>query len=151
MHEMYFSLKWLHIVGACVGFGSNMTHLFWILSANSDPINRANILRLVKKIDDYLAVPAYTVTIAAGIAMWLWKWPTDASWIIASLILSVILTLMGISFGPFMKKWIRMAKERPDDMQRLPVLARRLTAWWAGIVATVFVIVYLMVRKPMLW
>jgi len=154
VHEMYFSIKWLHVVGACIGFGSNMTHLFWILSANSDPANRANILRLVKKIDDYMAIPAYIVTIACGMTMWLWKWPTDTPWIIASLILSAVLTFMGISFGPFMKKWIRMAKkaqENPEDFTRLPVLARRLTMWWAGIAGSVIVIIYLMVRKPMLW
>ena len=66
MHEMYFSIKWLHIVGACIGFGSNMTHLFWLLAANGDSENRANILRLVKKIDDYMAVPAWAVTVMAG-------------------------------------------------------------------------------------
>ena len=65
MHEMYFGIKWIHIIGACIAFGSNVTHLFWILSANGDPANRANILRLVKKIDDYLAIPAYIVTIAS--------------------------------------------------------------------------------------
>lgn len=151
MHEMYFSLKWLHIVGACIGFGSNVTHLFWILSANRDPANRANILRLVKKIDDYMAIPAYIVTIGAGMTMWLWKWPTNTPWIVASLILSAVLTFMGISYGPFMKKWIRMARERPGDIARLTVFARRLTIWWAGIAASVFVIIYLMVRKPMLW
>ena len=63
MHEMYFSIKWLHIIGACIGFGSNITHLFWLMSANQDPINRANILRVVKKVDDLLAVPSYIITI----------------------------------------------------------------------------------------
>lgn len=151
MLEMYFSIKWLHIVGACIGFGSNMTHLFWIMSANGDNANRANILRLVKKIDDYMAIPAYIVTIACGMTMWLWKWPTNTSWIIASLILSAILTVMGISFGPFMKRWIRLAQNNPDDQTMLPVWSRRLTIWWAGIAGSVFVIIFLMVRKPMLW
>ncbi|MGI9344367.1 MAG: DUF2269 family protein [Gammaproteobacteria bacterium] len=151
MHEMYFGIKWLHIIGACIGFGSNVTHLFWILSANRDPMNRANILRLVKKIDDYMAIPAYIVTISAGMTMWLWKWPTNTSWIVVSLILSTVLTLMGISFGPFMKRWIRMAREHPDDTLTLTTWSRRLTIWWAAIAGSVFVIIFLMVRKPMLW
>ncbi len=151
MHEMYFGIKWLHIIGACIGFGSNVTHLFWIMSANGDPANRANILRLVKKIDDYMAIPAWVVTVAAGMTMWLWKWPTNTSWIIASLILTTILTVMGISYGPFMNRWIRMAREQPDDTVVLPLWARRLTLWWAAIAGSTFIIIFLMVRKPMLW
>lgn len=151
MHEMYFGIKWLHILGACIGFGSNMTHLFWLLSANRDPTNKANILRLVKKIDDFVAIPAYIVTIGAGMTMWLWKWPTNTSWIILSLFLSIILTIMGISFGPFMKRWIRLAKEDPAEGEMLPLWSRRLTIWWAMITGSVFVIIFLMVRKPMLW
>ena len=151
MHEMYFSIKWLHIIGACIGFGSNMTHLFWLMSANQDPINRANILRVVKKVDDLLAVPSYIVTIGAGMTMWLWKWPYNTSWIILSLFLSTILTLMGISFGPFMKRWISIAKETDGDSPKLNKWSRRLTIWWACISVSVFVIIFLMVRKPMIW
>ena len=151
MPDLYFTLKWLHVLGACIGFGSNITHLFWIFSANRDPDNRANILRLVKRIDDTVAIPAYVVAIGCGLTMWLWQWPVNTSWIIVSLIISVILTVMGISFGPFMKRWIRLAKEKPVDADTLPVLARRLTIWWAGISLTVFGIIYLMVRKPVFW
>jgi uncharacterized membrane protein len=151
MLELYVTIKWLHIIGACIGFGSNITHLFWLMSANRDPANRANILRLVKKIDDFMAIPAYIVTIGAGLTMWLWKWPTNTSWIIASLILSIVLTVMGISYGPFMKRWIRMAREQPDDTATLTTWSHRLTVWWAGIAGSVFIIIFLMVRKPMLW
>lgn len=151
MVELYFSIKWLHILGACIGFGSNVTHLFWIFSANRDPVNRANILRVVKKIDDFMSVPSYVVSISCGLAMWLWQWPTNTSWIVTSLVITTILTIMGISYGPFMKKWIRMAQERPADDRGLATLARRLTIWWAGITGSVFVVIYLMVRKPMLW
>lgn len=151
MHEMYFSIKWLHIVGACIGFGSNMTHLFWLLAANGDSENRANILRLVKKIDDYMAVPAWAVTVMAGMTMWLWKWPTNTSWIIMSLILTTILTVMGIAFGPLMKRWIKMAKENPHDTETLPRWNRRLTIWWAFISLSALIVLFMMVRKPMLW
>jgi uncharacterized membrane protein len=67
--EIYLSLKWLHIASACIGFGSNVTHIFWLLAANADPVHRSNILRLIKKIDDRLAVPAYIVTTICGTAM----------------------------------------------------------------------------------
>ena len=88
----------------------------------------------------------YTVTIACGMTMWLWKWPTNTSWIIPSLILSAILTVMGISFGPFMKRWIRLAQNNPYDQTMLPGWSRRLTIWWAGIAGSVFVIIFLMVK-----
>jgi uncharacterized membrane protein len=149
--EIYFLLKWLHVVSACIAFGSNVTHFFWILSANRDPVNRANILRVVKVIDDRLAVPAYVVTILCGATMWLWRWPVATSWIWASLILSIILTVMGISFGPFMKQWIRLAKDPSPENQPLFTLARRLTLWWGSIAASVLVILYMMVWKPALW
>jgi uncharacterized membrane protein len=148
--DLYYAIKWLHVLGACIGFGSNMTHLFWIFSANGDPANRANLLRLVKKIDDFLAIPAYVVAVTAGVTMWLWQWPLDTPWVITSLVLTILLTVMGIAFGPFMKRWIRLARDEPES-PRLAVLARRLTIWWAGISLSVFVIIYFMVVKPPLW
>ena len=151
MGELYISLKWLHVVAASVGFGSNLTHLFWILSANVDAVSGAEKLRVVKKIDDRLSVPAYVVAIGCGVTMWLLQWPIHSSWIITSLVLSSILTVMGISFGPFMKRWIRMAGEHAPGEDPLGIMARRLTIWWAAIVASVFLILYLMITKPTLW
>ncbi len=151
MADLYVSLKWLHIVSACIAFGSNVTHMFWIISANGDPVNRANILRLVKKIDDRLAVPSYVITGTCGIAMWLWQWPLYAPWIIVSLVLFTILTVMGISFGPFMLRWICLAGDQSPDNRPLITLAPRLTIWWGCISVGVVVIFYLMVWKPALW
>jgi len=151
MSDIYFGLKWLHVVAACIGFGSNVTHLFWLCSANVDGVSGAEKLRLVKKIDDRLAVPAYVVAIGAGIAMWLWQWPTGSSWIVASLVLSTALAGMGIAFGPFMYQWIRLAAEQRPGEPQLALLSRRLTIWWGSITASVLVILYLMVWKPVLW
>ncbi len=150
MPELYLFLKWLHVVAACVGFGSNVTHFFWLLSANADPPHRANTLRLVKKIDDRMAVPAYVVAIGCGAAMWWWRWPAWDSWIVASVALTALLAAMGTAYGPFMKRWIRLAGE-PQGSAQLATLSRRLTVWWAGISLSVLVILYLMVWKPALW
>jgi uncharacterized membrane protein len=153
--DLYIAIKWVHIVCACIAFGSNVTHFFWLLGANAtaDAAQRSNILRLVKKIDDRLAVPAYSVMVAAGVTMWLWQWPLYSSWIIASLVLTTVLTLMGISFGPFMNRWIRMAGEGTtgNDSARLLGLTRALTIWWGGIAVTVPFILYFMVWKPVVW
>jgi len=149
--EVYLGIKWLHIICACIGFGSNVTHMFWILAANRDPVHRANILRLVKKIDDLMAVPAYIVAVTCGSIMWFWQWPGNSSWLIASVILTAFLAISGIIYGPFMKKWIRLATDEPGDTRSLPVLTRRLTWVWAGITGSAFMILFLMVRKPMLW
>lgn len=151
MVEVYLGIKWLHIICACIGFGSNVTHLFWLIAANRDPVNRANILGLVKKIDDRMAVPAYIVAVTCGSIMWFWQWPGNSSWLIASVILTAVLATTGIIYGPFMKKWIRLAREEQSDGTALPVLARRLTWLWAGITGSAFMILFLMVRKPMLW
>jgi len=151
MGDIYIGLKWLHIASVCIAFGSNVTHIFWIIAANHDPVHRPNILRLIKKIDDRLAVPAWVVATICGATMWLWQWPINSSWIIVSLVLTVILTTMGITFGPFMYRWISLAEDPSHDNQPLMTLSRRLTIWWIGISATVFVILYLMVFKPVLW
>lgn len=147
--ETYLVLKWLHIAAASIAFGSNVTHFFWLLSANRDPASRANILRLVKKIDDRLAVPAYVVAILCGAVMWYWRWPADSSWAVLSLVLTLILAAMGTAYGPFMKKWIRQAQAEAGPGP-LP-LTRVLTIGWAAISVSVFVILYLMVWKPSLW
>ena len=151
MFDIYIGLKWLHIVTACIAFGSNVTHMFWIIAANGDPVNRENILRLVKKIDDRLAVPSYALMGACGITMWLWRWPLYTPWIVTSLVLFTILTVMGISFGPFMLKWIRLANDQSPDNPPLFTLTRRLTIWWACISISVLPILFFMVWKPRLW
>jgi hypothetical protein len=89
--------------------------------------------------------------VICGVTMWMWQWPTNSSWIIASVVLTGILASMGIAYGPFMKKWIRLAGHNPADSSELPVLARRLTVLWAGITGSALVVLFLMVRKPMLW
>lgn len=151
MTEPYLGLKWLHIVAACVAFGSNVTHIFWLLSAQRDPASRARILKTIKTIDDRLAVPAYVVTILAGAIMWLWHWPPDAAWVIVSIVLTSLLAVMGILYGPVMKKWILLAEARPWGDPELAAIARSLIFWWAVISLSVLVILYLMVRKPALW
>lgn len=150
MDELYTSIKWLHILGVCIGFGSNVTHVFWLLSANSDTISGAEKLRVVKKVDDLLAIPAYVIGISCGVTMWLWMWPLETSWIVFSLALSTVLTIMGISFGPFMKRWIVLAGDQPGS-DALAQLAKRLTTWWVAIVACVFIVLYMMIFKPQLW
>jgi len=153
MADLYFLLKWAHIGAAAVAFGSNVTHFFWLVSANAntEPGQRANMLRLVKKIDDRLAVPAYVLMVACGLGMWLWQWPLLSSWLVASLLLTALLTAMGVSFGPFMQRWIRLAGERPAADPLLLAISRRLTWWWGAIVLTVPIILYFMVYKPSLW
>jgi len=149
--EIYSVLKWLHIATAAIAFGSNVTHLFWIIGANNDPVHRANILRLVKKIDDRLAVPCYAVMVICGVTMWLRHWPPSESWLIASAVLTAILSAAGISFGPFMHRWIRVAGNPSADAAMLVLLQRRLTRWWAGLILVVPGILYWMIWKPRLW
>ena len=148
--NLYIAVKWFHVLGICIGFGSNVTHVFWLFSANGDMVSGAEKLRVVKKIDDRLSVPAYVVAIGCGIIMWLWKWPLMSSWIIVSLLLSTVLTVMGISFGPFMKRWIALADEQPGG-HRLERLSSVLTTWWVSIALFVLVILYMMIWKPMFW
>lgn len=149
--EIYLSLKWLHVASACIGFGSNVTHIFWLLAANADPVHGSNILRLIKKIDDRLAVPAYVVTTICGAAMWLSLWPTNTPWIVVSLVVTLILATMGTVYGPFMKKWIRLTAAPNPDLQQIAGLSRLLTTAWIGITVSVFGVLYLMIWKPLLW
>jgi uncharacterized membrane protein len=128
-----------------------VAHLFWLMSANVDGISGWEKLRVVKKIDDLMSVPAWVVTFACGITMWLWTWPLNTSWIVVSLTLGTILTIMGISFGPFMHRWIKLAKEQQPGEPQLARMSKRLTYWWLGIVLTVVLILYLMIWKPTFW
>ncbi|MCK6370505.1 MAG: DUF2269 domain-containing protein [Gammaproteobacteria bacterium] len=149
--HVYTFLKWLHVLTACIGFGSNVTHFFWLLAANRDPPSRANTLRLVKKIDDRLAVPAYAVTVICGVVMWWWRWPAGSSWLITALVLTLVMAVMGTAYGPFMKRWIRLAGEPGPENPALAPLSRQLTFWWATISLGVLAVLWLMVWKPDLW
>ena len=151
MFDFYMFLKWTHIISVIIALGSNITHFFWILAANNDPINRANILRLVKKIDDLMAVPCYVLAGAAGIAMWLMAWPTTESWIVVSLVLFVISSIWGITFDKPVKNWIRMARWPDKYGSTLENHGQTLTRRWFGIVSIAFIILLLMVFKPNFW
>jgi len=138
-------------MGVAIGFGSNLTHLFWLMSANRDAHSGAEKIRVVKRIDDRLSVPAYGIGVSCGIAMWLWTWPLNSSWVIASLALTVVAMVMGIAFSPFMHRWTKIAGECPPGEEPRATLSRWLTLWWAGITGSVVVVLYLMVWKPVLW
>jgi uncharacterized membrane protein len=148
MAEFYLFLKWLHILSAAVGFGSNVTHFFWLRAAvhDHDRTRGATLLALVKRIDDRVAVPAYISTVVCGAWMWLLSWPALTGWLLAAAVLTAIPTLLGIAYGHRFTQWaaILPALPAPAGCRH----AARMLRGWAAITLAVPLILVLMVWKP---
>ncbi len=148
MADFYLLLKWLHILSAAVGFGSNVSHFFWLRAAaqDHDRARGAVLLATVKRIDDRVAVPAYAAMVVCGVWMWGLGWPARTGWLLAAAALTGTLTMLGIAYGPRLSHWAAMPPAAAGADRRR--YAARMLAVWAAITLTVPLILCLMVWKP---
>jgi hypothetical protein len=64
---MLFSMiLWLHILSAVVAFGSNLTYFPWLSGVKKSAPSLVFTLRTLKKIDDWMANPAYVLAFFTG-------------------------------------------------------------------------------------
>ena len=148
MADFYLLLKWLHILFAAVGFGSNVSHFFWLRAAaqDHDRARRAVLLATVKRIDDRVAVPAYAAMVVCGVWMWALGWSAKTGWLLAASVLTGILTILGIACGPPLRHWAAMPLTTAAEARRR--CAVLMLGAWAAITLTVPLILFLMVWKP---
>jgi uncharacterized membrane protein len=154
----YFTLKYLHIIGAAVLLGTGAGIAFFMLLGHrtGDPVIVAGIARIVV-IADLLftasAVIAQPITgiLLAAIEGWsLWE-----SWIAVSIVLYLV---AGAFWLPVVWIQIRMrdlAQHAAAAGAPLPARYRRLFRVWFAFgfpaFASVLAIFWLMLAKPQLW
>jgi uncharacterized membrane protein len=148
-------LRWLHVIGATVLFGTGAGIAFFMVVAHHtrNPVLIAHVAGTVVLADFLFTASAVIVQPATGFALiWLGGWPLTEGWILLSLILYVF---TGFFWLPVV--WIQMqvrdiAREAVASGTPLPARYDRL--YWTWFIfgwpafAAVLGILWLMVVKP---
>lgn len=150
--EWTLLLKFVHIVAAIVAVGANLTYSFWIRYAGYDRDRLAWTIAGIRRLDNFVATPAYVVLLLSGILMVAGGvFSFQTSWIVVSLLLYVVVVLIAIFlYSPALKR--QMTEAESDPGSRAYRDAARLGNVFGVItLGVVLVIVALMVTKPSLW
>ena len=155
MPDLYVFLKWLHVLGAVVLFGTGVGTAFHFWMANrSQDVHAIAVAARTTMIADYaFTLPAVILQPATGFAMAILAgFPLASSWIAISFALYL---LAGACWIPVVVMQIRMTRlalaaardgtPLDDDYRRL--YARWFALGWPAFIALVIVF-WLMVAKP---
>ena len=142
-------LKLVHVLAVIVAVGANVTYAFWITAAGRDRLRLVFAIQGIRRLDRALALPAYLVVLATGVAMVLaGLYSFETGWIALSIGLYVLVAVVGIvAFAPAVRAQLAEAERDPTG-PAYEAAARRTTLLTYATIAIVAVIVGLMVAKP---
>ena len=145
-------LKLVHVVAAIIAVGANLTYAYWIRHAALDRDRLIWTMAGIRRLDNFVATPAYVVLLITGILMVVGGLFTfQTSWILASIALYVAVVVFGlVLYAPALKRQLAEA-ERDPHSPAYQDAARLSTVFGVITLAAVLTIVFLMVTKPTLW
>lgn len=149
---LYEFLKFVHVLLAIVAVGFNASYGIWIARAAKEPEHELHVLRGIKFLDDRIANPAYGLLLAVGIALvFVGGWEITTFWILTSLILFVVTTLVAVVlYTPALRRQIALLEAGQGRSDEYAALSKRAAAIGAALGVLVVAIVFLMVTKPTL-
>ena len=149
------AVKYLHVLGAIVIFGTGLGTAFhmWCAHRTGDARVIAAAARSTALADWIFTTPAVVLQPLTGVALaWLYGWPLTTGWLIASVALYL---LAGACWLPVVWLQLRMralAQTAAETGAPLPAAYRRAArAWfWLGWPAflAMFAILHLMIARP---
>lgn len=158
MSNLILALKFVHVVGASVLFGTGLGIAFfmWMANRSGEPDVIAATARIVAIADALFTATAIVVQPVSGVLLaWLIGYSLLDGWIAASLILYVV---VGLCWLPVVWIQIRLrdlARAAAEKGSTLPAEYHRLYGIWFTLgwpaffgVLAIFV---LMIWKPVLW
>lgn len=151
--SLYLILKYVHILSAIIAFGANITYALWLTRAEKKPDALPFTLSTIKIMDDWIANPAYILLFPTG--WWMASianWPLTTPWILTSLILYAVLSIVGLAiYSPVLKKQIALAESVGPAALEYKKISIRSNAIGIVLNVLVLIVIYLMVAKPGLW
>jgi uncharacterized membrane protein len=148
-------LRWLHVIGATVLFGTGMGIAFFMLRAHrtGDPRLIAHVAGTVVMADFVFTATAVVVQPITGLLLASRTgWPLDTFWIVASLILYVVTGAFWLPVVWMQARMRDLAREAVVEGTLLPPAYHRLyRLWfWFGFpaFAAVLAILWLMIARP---
>jgi|SRR5215510_4518641 len=155
---LYWTLKYVHIVGAAVLLGTGAGIAFFMLLAHQTgkPAIIAAVARIVV-IADFLFTATAVVTqpLTGALLAWNMGFLLKESWIAASILLYVITGAFWIPVVWMQMRMRNLAREAADLNAPLPEEYQRLFRLWFAFgfpaFGSVLAIFWLMMAKPQLW
>ena len=146
----YDLIKYVHVLAAITAVGLNLSYGVWLALGERSPENRLFVLRTVKRLDDWLANPAYVLLLLSGLGIvWVGSLALTTTWIAAALALYVVLVVLGLGvFSRSLSRQISALESGSIDGATYAQIARRTTVSGAILVLIAIAIVFLMVVKP---
>ena len=147
--DMVLLLKLVHIAAAIVAVGANVSYGFWLAIAGRDRERLVFSINGIRRLDTWIANPAYIVLLVTGVLMVLGGlYPLNTFWIVAALVLYAVTAIVGIAvYSPALKRQLREAEADPSSAA-YAAAARRSNLVGVVTVAIVALILVLMVFKP---
>ncbi len=153
--SLYFALKFLHIIGACVLLGTGAGIAFFMLAAHltGDPPSIAATARIVVIADFLFTATAVVAQPVTGV--WLAAvvgYPLTEGWIVWSIALYVVTGLFWLPVVWMQMRMRDLAVEAVRTGLPLPKAYHRLFRWWFAFgfpaFAAVLGILWLMITRP---
>jgi uncharacterized membrane protein len=146
----YAWIKWLHVLGAIIALGANLTYPIWDTQARKDPKSTKFMLGGITALEKWAGV-GYATLVLSGVAMILlagYAWTTP--WIISSLGLFVV---VGFIAGRFYSPALRAQAALADKPESAEYEAAEVRSAKIGILVILLVVLIelLMTVKPALW
>lgn len=150
MPGLFTALLLVHLLAVVVALGTNITFPLWIGAAERDAAHLPFVLRRVRWLDRYVAIPGYAVAALTGLALALLGGiPLTAGWLATSIAIYAAVAAIGFAvYRPVSRaRLTALERDGPADSayRRARSQARMLDA---VVIAAVLVILWLMVAKP---
>jgi uncharacterized membrane protein len=153
MSDLYLPLKLVHVLSAIVAVGSNLTYFVWFAALKGRPQPEQSFgLKTLKRVDSWLANPAYAVLPITGVIMVLvGDLGFTTFWIAVAIGLYVIMgVIAGILFAPSLRRQTEIVETDGPGSAAYAAAARRTNVAGAITMLPIAGILYLMVMKPTL-
>lgn len=142
-------LKVIHVLAAITAVGANLTYSYWLRYAGKDRDRLAWALKGIRRLDNFIATPAYVVLLITGVLMVAsGAFSFQTGWIAAAIALYVVVVVVGIAlYAPGLRRQIAEAEVDPTSAA-YSAAASRTNLFGVITTVIVLVIVVLMVAKP---
>lgn len=152
---LYFVLKYLHVIGACVLLGTGAGIAFFMLMAHrtGDAAAIAATGRIVVIADFLFTATAVVAQPVTGVALaFVVGYPLSEGWIVWSMVLYVVTGLFWLPVVWMQMRLRDLAASAAGTGTPLPKAYRRLFRWWFAFgfpaFGAVMAILWLMITRP---
>lgn len=147
---MQTTLLFLHILSAIVAVGVNASYFFWLRRAVVVPETRTYTLTTIRLLETRIAIPAYVIALATGVALALIYGPSfGTAWVDTAVVIWIVIMAIGGFHARVVKRQLAAADSGDSDAYESGHARGRVLM--ALIMLCAMGMLFLMVAKPALW